>query len=47
MLRTPLGPRSGNARQGPELTPYARGKIVRAAQLGASPTVIAALQNLP
>jgi hypothetical protein len=47
MLRTPLGPRSGNARRGPELTPYARGKIVGAAQLGASPTVIATLQNLP
>jgi hypothetical protein len=45
MLRTPLGPRSGNSRRGPELTPYARGKIVGAAQMGSSPSVIAAVQN--
>ena len=47
MLRTPLGPRSGNVRRGPELTPYAKGKIVGAAQVGCSPSEIAAAQNLP
>jgi hypothetical protein len=45
MLRTPLGPRSRNIRGGPELTPYARGKIVGAAQSGKTPTEIAASQN--
>ena len=41
MLRTPLGPRSGNERRGPELTPYQRGLIVGAAGSGAKPTQLA------
>jgi transposase len=45
MLRTPLGPRSGNIRRGPELTPYARGKIVGAAQSGKTHTQIAITQK--
>jgi transposase len=46
MLRTPLGPRSGNSRGGPELTPYARGKIIGAAESGKSPSCIATSQKL-
>ena len=46
MLRTPLGPRSGNVTRGPELSPFARGKIVGAAQMGSNPSRIAAIQNL-
>jgi hypothetical protein len=46
MLRTPFGPWSGNIRQGPELTPYARGKIIGAAGIGCTPTQIAAAQNI-
>jgi len=45
MIRTPLGPRSGNARRGPELTPYARGRIVGAARAGISPAQIARDEN--
>jgi hypothetical protein len=41
MLRTPLGPRSGNERRGPELTPYQRGLIVGAASSGAKPAQLA------
>jgi hypothetical protein len=47
MLRTPLGPRSGNVRRGPELTPYQRGLIVGAASLGRKPTGIAGQYKLP
>jgi hypothetical protein len=47
MLRTPLGPRSRNARRGPELTPYQRGLIVGAASLGKKPTRIARQYKLP
>ena len=47
MLRTPLGPRSGNVRRGPELTPYQRGLIVGAASLGKKPTGIAGQYKLP
>jgi hypothetical protein len=45
MIRTPLGPRSANVRRGPELTPYARGKIVGAAKSGRTPTQIARDEN--
>jgi hypothetical protein len=47
MLRTPLGPRSGNARRGPELAPYQRGLIVGAASSGRKPTGIAGQYKLP
>jgi hypothetical protein len=47
MLRTPLGPRSGNSRRGPELTPYQRGRILGAATLGRTPTRIADVENWP
>ena len=47
MLRTPLGPHSGNSRRGPELTPYQRGKIIGAASLGRTPTQIAEVENWP
>ncbi len=47
MLRTPLGPRSGNICRGPELTPYARGKIIGAAQSGRTPTQITTTEKLP
>ncbi len=46
MLRTPLGPRSGNERRGPELTLYQRGLIVGAASLGAKPTQLAKRHKL-
>jgi hypothetical protein len=46
MLRIPLGPQSSNIRRGPELTPYARGKIVGAAQSGKTPTQIADTSKL-
>jgi len=45
MLRTPLGPRSGNSRRGPELTPYQRGRILGVATLGRTPTQIADVEN--
>jgi hypothetical protein len=45
MLHTPLGPRSGNIQRGPELTSYARGKIVGAAKAGRKPTQIARDEN--
>lgn len=41
MPLTPLAPRSGNICQGPELTPYARGEIIGAAEACASPYEIA------
>jgi hypothetical protein len=46
MQRTPLAPRSENSRRGHELTPYARGKIIGAVQLGASPSTIVGVPNV-
>ena len=46
MLRIPLASKSGNIRRGPELTPYARGKIVGAAEAGKTPSKIAATTKL-
>jgi hypothetical protein len=40
MQRIPLGPRSGNIRQGPELTLVAKAKIVGAQDFGGTPTAI-------
>jgi hypothetical protein len=46
MLRTPLGPRSGNEWCGPELTPYQRGLIVGVASSGTKPAQIAKRHKL-
>jgi hypothetical protein len=40
MQRIPLGPRSGNARRGPELSPNTRSKIIGARDFGGTPTLI-------
>jgi transposase len=45
-VSTPLAPRSGDSRRGPELTPYGRGKIIGAVESGKSPGQIAASQKL-
>ena len=45
--RRPLGPVSGNSIRKKELTPYKRGQIVGAAQLGASNVEIAVTLNTP
>jgi transposase len=46
MQRVPLGPRSGNIRRGPELSPFTRAKIVGARDFGGTPTQIGTRYNL-
>ncbi len=47
MLRTPLGPRDGNARKGKDLTPYQRGIIIGSSKIGGSPAAIAKAYQIP